>query len=96
MDNADVFKYGFSTYGPLAVSGRTGLFRVIFTPKQLMPCRGLNQAPELMRRWEAELLIDSKGKGTVIEHRKLEPSVAELDDADFEAKALELVRRLAA
>jgi hypothetical protein len=94
MNKADVFQHGFTISGPHAVTGRPGVFRVWFMPHTLMAVRAPNQPATLVRIWDAEVLVDAAGEGRILEHRELTPPVAELERADFEAKAIELVRSL--
>ena len=94
MTTDDAFKYGFSIFGPVPVRGRPSLYRVRFIPHTLMAVRALDQPAELVKIWDAEIVVDATGGGSIIEHRELTPPVAELQRADFEAKALQLVREI--
>ncbi|VTR94121.1 unnamed protein product [Gemmata massiliana] len=92
MFRDDVFARGFKIFGPTPVRGRPGVFSVCFVPQTIMAIRGPGEEPDIVRLWDALVIVDSANEGTVLEHRKLDPQVAELDPTDFEVKALQLVR----
>jgi hypothetical protein len=68
------------------------VFWLRFVPRARRIVRGTIGAHELIRRWDATLVVDSAGEGSVLAHFALDPPLAELEPNDYEHRALELVR----
>jgi hypothetical protein len=90
-DKATIFQEQVLAFPPHEVSGRPGVFRVIFAPRRAWGEQSARRAVSTILARQAVLLVDS-ATSEVIEHTPFDHSVAGLDSVDFEQEAVRLVK----